>query len=103
MIIDGELVTTDLHRINMGIEEFVEHSYYEDWSSTRHETDPAGNPLSRFHPWNEETRPKPGGQNWREKYSWAKSPRWTGARWRPAATPGCGTPPSRSSCRRAAI
>ena len=59
----GELVTTDLHRINMGIQEFVEHSHYEDWSSTRHETDPAGNPLSRFHPWNEETRPKPGGQN----------------------------------------
>ena len=76
VIIDGELVTTDLHRINMGIEEFVEHSYYEDWSSTRHETDPVGNPLSRFHPWNEETRPKPSGQNWREKYSWAKSPRW---------------------------
>jgi hydrogenase large subunit len=76
VIMDGELVTTDLHRINMGIEEFVDHSYYENWSSTRHATDPAGNPLSRFHPWNEETRPRPGGLNWREKYSWSKSPRW---------------------------
>ncbi|MDX1623045.1 MAG: nickel-dependent hydrogenase large subunit [Gemmatimonadota bacterium] len=75
-VVDGELVTTDLHQINMGTEEFVEHSYYEVWASVRHETDPAGNPLSKFHPWNEETRPKPTGQNWREKYSWAKSPRW---------------------------
>jgi len=75
-IVDGELVTTDLHQINMGTEEFVDHSYYDDWASMRHETDPAGNPLSKFHPWNEETRPKPTGQNWREKYSWAKAPRW---------------------------
>ncbi len=75
-IVDGELVTTDLHQINMGTEEFVEHSYYEEWGSSRFETDPVGNPLSRFHPWNEETRPKPSGQNWKEKYSWAKSPRW---------------------------
>ena len=25
VIVDGELVTTDLHKINMGVEEFVEH------------------------------------------------------------------------------
>ncbi len=76
VIMDGELVTRDLFQINMGVEEFVDHSYYEDWGSTRHETDPLGNPLSRFHPWNEETRPKPTGQDWKEKYSWAKAPRW---------------------------
>ena len=35
VIVDGELVTTDLTRINMGIEEFVEHSYYEDWTKER--------------------------------------------------------------------
>lgn len=75
-IVDGELVTTDLHQINMGVEEFVEHSFYEDWGSERHPTDLIGNPLSRYHPWNEETRPKPTGQNWKEKYSWAKAPRW---------------------------
>ncbi len=76
VIVDGELVTTDLHQINMGVEEFVEHSFYEEWGSERHPTDSLGNPLSRYHPWNQETRPKPTGQNWREKYSWAKSPRW---------------------------
>lgn len=75
-IVDGELVTTDLHQINIGTEEFVDHSYYEDWGSTRHPEDEVGNPLSRFHPWNQETRPKPSGQNWKEKYSWAKAPRW---------------------------
>lgn len=75
-VVDGELVTTDLHQINMGTEEFVEHAYYDDWTSHRHPTDELGNPLSKYHPWNEETRPKPGGQNWKEKYSWAKAPRW---------------------------
>lgn len=84
-IVDGELVTTNLHQINMGTEEFVEHSFYEDWGSTRHPTDPLGNPLSRYHPWNEQTRPKPGGQNWKEKYSWSKAPRWD----RRAAEAGC--------------
>ncbi len=84
-LVDGELVTTDLHQINMGTEEFVEHSYYEDWGSTRHPTDEIGNPLSKFHPWNEETRPKPTGQSWKEKYSWAKAPRWD----RRAAEAGC--------------
>ncbi|MGI9190435.1 MAG: nickel-dependent hydrogenase large subunit [Longimicrobiaceae bacterium] len=85
IIMDGELITTDLHQINMGIEEFVEHSFYEDWSSTRWESDPVGNPLSRYHPWNQQTKPKPTGQNWKEKYSWAKSPRWD----RRAVEAGC--------------
>jgi hydrogenase large subunit len=77
VVIDGELVTTDLHRINMGLEEFVEHSYYEPWTGTPpHPTDPAGNPLSPFHPWNKETRPKPGGRTWKEKYTWDTAPRW---------------------------
>jgi len=76
VVVDGELVTTDLHRINLGTEEFVEHSYYENWAGDRWPTDPAGQPLSPYHPWNEETTPKPTGQSWRERYSWAKSPRW---------------------------
>lgn len=84
-IVDGELVTTDLHQINMGVEEFVDHAFYEDWGSTRMESDPVGNPLSRYHPWNQQTRPKPSGQNWKEKYSWSKAPRWD----RQAAEAGC--------------
>jgi hydrogenase large subunit len=76
VIVEGELRTTDLHAINLGVEEFVEHSYYEGWDGHRFRTDPVGGPLSPYHPWNKETRPKPSGQNWREKYTWDTAPRW---------------------------
>jgi hydrogenase large subunit len=77
VLVDGQIVTTDLQQLNMGLEEFIEHSYYEQWDTTpRYVTDPAGNPISPYHPWNKETKPKPTGQNWRERYSWATSPRW---------------------------
>src|ERR671925_2161171 len=47
VVIDGKLVTTNLHHINMGLEEFVEHSYYEGWENEgiRYRTEPAGNPI----------------------------------------------------------
>jgi hydrogenase large subunit len=76
VVIDGELVTTKLTAINAGLEEFVERSYYEPWAGGKFPADPLGNPLSPYHPWNKETRPKPVGQNWKEKYSWACAPRW---------------------------
>jgi hydrogenase large subunit len=76
VIVDGQLVTTDLKALNIGIEEFVEHSFYEQWGSPRFATDPSGNPLSPYHMWNKETKPSPGGQNWRERYSWSTAPRW---------------------------
>jgi hydrogenase large subunit len=64
----------------MGVEEFVEHSFYDDWTGNgdgyRFKADPAGNPLSPYHPWNKQTIPKPGGTNWKERYSWATAPRW---------------------------
>ena len=81
VIVDGELATTKLSALNMGVEEFVEHSFYEDWTNGngnghRFQTDPLGNPLSPYHPWNKETIPKPTGTSWKEKYSWSTSPRW---------------------------
>jgi hydrogenase large subunit len=83
VIVDGELATTKMTAMNMGIEEFVEHSFYEDWtngngngSGPRFETDPLGNPLSPYHMWNKETIPKPSGTSWKDKYSWSTSPRW---------------------------
>ncbi len=80
VIVDGELVTTSLHALNIGVEEFVEHSFYEDWTDGNGggplKTDPAGNPLSPYHPWNKETIPKPTGTSWKERYSWSTSPRW---------------------------
>lgn len=80
VIRNGELVTTNLHEINCGIEEFVSHSYYEEWtdgeSGQRFATDPAGYPLSPYHAWNKSTIPRPEGRNFKEKYSWATAPRW---------------------------
>jgi len=76
VIIDGELVTTRLTDTNIGMEEFVEHSYYEKWSGDRYETDPGGQPLSPFHPWNKRTLPRPSEKSWKERYTWATSPRW---------------------------
>ncbi|MBW3667016.1 MAG: nickel-dependent hydrogenase large subunit [Actinobacteria bacterium] len=76
VIIDGELVTTRLTDINIGWEEFVDHSYYEDWAGDRYQTDELGNPISPYHPWNKQTIPAPSGKNWREKYTWACTPRW---------------------------
>ncbi|GAB3316713.1 MULTISPECIES: nickel-dependent hydrogenase large subunit [Haloplanus] len=78
VIVDGELVTTNLTELDMGMEEFVDHAYYEDWTdeAVPFETSPAGDPLSPYHPWNKETRPKPDGKSWRERYTWGTAPRW---------------------------
>ena len=76
VVIDGELVTTRLTDINTGLEEFVEHSYYDDWAGDHYKEDELGNPLSPYHPWNKRTLPKPTGKSWKEKYTWACTPRW---------------------------
>src|SRR5262249_49358748 len=62
--------------LNLGIEEFVTHSFYKQWEGGRLGSDERGSPLSPFHPWNKETIPDPAKRNWEEKYSWATSPRW---------------------------
>jgi hydrogenase large subunit len=79
VVINGELVTTNLHHLNMGLEEFIEHSFYEGWENEglRHRTDPSGNPLSPNHPWNKETKPAPvHKRSWKDRYTWATAPRW---------------------------
>jgi hydrogenase large subunit len=76
VLIDGELVTTNLKQINVGLEEFVEHSYYEKWDGHRFKADKEGNPLSPNHPWNKETIAKPGKQSWRDRYTWDTCPTW---------------------------
>ena len=68
-LINGKLVTTRLQDLNVGIEEFIEHSYYEMWENHPYKTDPLGAPLSPYHPWNKSTIPRPGLQNWKERYS----------------------------------
>ncbi|CAN5627701.1 nickel-dependent hydrogenase large subunit [soil metagenome] len=75
-VVDGKLVTTRLTDLNIGWEEFVEHSYYEEWSGDRYATDGLDNPISHYHPWNKRTIPKPQPKSWKEKYTWACTPRW---------------------------
>ena len=80
VIVDGELRTTKLNQINMGIEEFVTHSFYEEWTDGKngvpYKNDEVGNPLSPYHMWNKQTLPKPGGTSWKDKYTWDTAPRW---------------------------
>jgi hydrogenase large subunit len=75
-IVDGELRTTRLTDLNLGIEEFVDHAYYQHWEGHRFPRDPLGAPLSPLHPWNKQTIPAPTGRNWKEKYTWGTAPRW---------------------------
>jgi hydrogenase large subunit len=78
VIVDGNLVTTSLVDINLGIRILLGHSFYEDWEDqemfvTR---DPLGNPVDRRHPWNQHTIPRPAKRDFDDKYSWTMSPRW---------------------------
>jgi hydrogenase large subunit len=78
IIRNGVLETTNLHEINVGCEEYVTHSFYQEWTSgtPRYTTDPLGNPISPYHFWNKETIIQPEGRNFKEKYTWDTAPRW---------------------------
>jgi hydrogenase large subunit len=79
IIVDGNLITTDLVDINLGIRILLGNSYYDDWDDqevfvTR---DPLGNPVDKRHPWNQTTIPRPQKRNLENgPYSWVMSPRW---------------------------
>jgi hydrogenase large subunit len=78
IVVDGELITTDLVEINLGIRILLGSSYYEDWEDqeTFVSHDPLGNPVDRRHPWNQHTIPKPQKRDFDNNYSWVMSPRW---------------------------
>jgi hydrogenase large subunit len=79
VVVDGELVTTNLVDINLGIRILLGSSYYEDWENeeTFVTRDPLGNPVDKRHPWNQTTIPKPQKRNLEGgNYSWVMSPRW---------------------------
>ncbi|MGO9062379.1 MAG: nickel-dependent hydrogenase large subunit [Candidatus Binataceae bacterium] len=82
IIVDGELLTTDLVEINLGIRIFLGSSFYDDWqeAETFVKTDPLGNPVDQRHPWNQTTIPKPDRRDFAGKYTWVMSPRWHDAR-----------------------
>ncbi len=79
IVIDGELVTTSLVDINLGIRILLGSSYYDDWEGeeTFVREDPLGNPIDQRHPWNQTTLPKPQKRDLNGgRYSWVMSPRW---------------------------
>src|SRR5437764_2205929 len=78
VVVDGELVTTSLVDINLGIRILLGSSYYDDWQNERTfvDRDPLGNPVDKRHPWNQTTIPKPQKRDFNDKYSWTMSPRW---------------------------
>jgi len=78
-IVDGRLQTTNLQDVDTHVEEFVDHSFYEDWVGMGDQlvtVDPNGNPLSARHPWNKRTLPHPEPTDTRGKYTWSTAPRW---------------------------
>jgi hydrogenase large subunit len=78
IIVDGQLVTTNLVDINLGIRILLGSSYYQDWNDSEMfvERDPLGNPVDRRHPWNQTTIPKPQKRDFNGNYTWVMSPRW---------------------------
>jgi len=79
VIVDGQLRTTNLHQIDSALEEFVSHSFYDDWTgngSVVHDADPGGNRISAHHPWNKHTAPSPSSPDPAGRYSWSTAPRW---------------------------
>ncbi|MEV5826567.1 nickel-dependent hydrogenase large subunit [Spirillospora sp. NPDC052242] len=78
IVVDGELLTTNLVDINLGIRILLGSSYYDDWVNedpfVTH--DPLGNPVDMRHPWNQTTLPAPQKRDFDDKYSWVMSPRW---------------------------
>jgi hydrogenase large subunit len=78
VVVDGELLTTNLVDINLNMRILLGSSYYDDWdkSETFVKEDPLGNPIDRKHPWNQTTIPKPQKRDFNGKYTWVMSPRW---------------------------
>lgn len=79
IVVDGELVTTDLVDINLGIRILLGSSFYDDWQERGEvfvDKDPLGNPIDKRHPWNQTTLPRPQKRDLGGKYTWVMSPRW---------------------------
>ncbi|HXD87047.1 MAG TPA: nickel-dependent hydrogenase large subunit [Urbifossiella sp.] len=82
IVVDGELITTDLVEINLGMRILLGSSFYDDWQEgeTFVKADPLGNPIDQRHPWNQTTTPRPQKRDLGGKYTWVMSPRWLDAR-----------------------
>lgn len=84
VIVAGESRTSRLTDLNIGLEEFVTRARYSDWTQQRFTSDPLGNVISPFHPWNKETIPDvsprsdqdPTSQSLNDRHTWLAAPRW---------------------------
>jgi hydrogenase large subunit len=78
VVVDGQLVTTDLVDINLQMRILLGSSYYDDWDKgeTFVKNDPLGNPVDQKHPWNQTTIPRPQKRDFKKNYTWVMSPRW---------------------------
>jgi hydrogenase large subunit len=78
VFVDGQLVTSNLVDINLGIRILIGSSYYDGWENEEMfvKQDPLGNPVDRNHPWNQTTTPRPQKREFKGNYSWVMSPRW---------------------------
>lgn len=78
IVLDGQLLTDDLVKINLGLRILVGNSFYDDWQDceTFVKNDPLGNPVDQRHPWNQTTTPRPQKRDFEGKYSWVMAPRW---------------------------
>lgn len=78
IVVDGELVTTDLVEINLNIRILLGSSFYDGWEDREKfvKKDPLGNDVDINHPWNQTTVPRPQKRDFSDKYSWVMSPRW---------------------------
>ena len=78
MVIDGELVTTNLVDINLGIRILLGSSYYDDWDDSGDVCEERSVRQSdrQAHPWNQTTIPKPQRRDFDGNYTWVMSPRW---------------------------
>jgi hydrogenase large subunit len=84
IVVDGQLVTSDLVEINLGMRILLGSSFYGDWEAaeTFVPRDPLGNPVDQRHPWNQTTVPRPQRRDFEGKYTWVMSPRWLDPRTR---------------------
>ena len=78
IVVDGQLITTDLVEINLGIRILLGSSFYDDWDAEEVfvKTDPLGNAIDKRHPWNQTTLPRPQKRDFANHYTWVMSPRW---------------------------
>ena len=77
IIVNGEKRSSRLTDLNIGLEEFVDHTHFVPWDRQRFTADPLDNPISPYHPWNKETLLEAkSAQPPAADATWLTAPRW---------------------------